>query len=207
MVMQSGVLLAIVFGCFCLLSIASVLNPGIFLSLSKGNVKISGIKGFVKETMPALKMSGIILLLNFFISSSLFLYLAAHSQENIYVVPGVLIYLAVLILFFWELICMLLVGILIGETWRFHEPFLIRLMGAQFMGVVFWICILGYYIYPNLGEFILLGGIIAIGGETLIRLFRTILNVYPSTRAWYYLILYFCTLEILPLFVITYLLM
>jgi hypothetical protein len=207
MFIQSGVLLAIIFGCFCLLSLASVLNPGIYLSLSKGNIKTNGIKTFVKETMPAIKLSGIILLLNFIISSSIFGYLATQSEYNSYVGDFPFIFLAPIILFLWELVCMLMVGILIGETWRFHEPVLIRLMGAQIMGVIFWACILGYYIYPEYDGFILLGGIIAIGAETILRLFRTILNVYPSTRAWYYLILYFCTLEILPLFVIIYLLM
>ena len=203
----SNILIGYLFIGFCLIANASLLRAKLFASLIKGNWITHGVKGFVRESYPYIKLSGNLLLLNFVLTSTMFSFLALNIEMSELLEVKSVLYILPIIVLAWEILAMLIVGLLSGRFDVFHEIFIIRIMGAQFLGVLLWVCVLAYWIFPKSGDVIIIGGIVIILAEMLIRFLRSIINVYGLGGSGYYIILYFCTLEILPLFVATYLLM
>jgi hypothetical protein len=104
----------------------------------------------------------------------------------------------------WSLGSMYFTQLITGEKNVFVEPIIMKLVGAQFLGLLYFMLSLMWVLNSfdqNIFINIVLWAFII---ESVLRLFKSISVVYLQGVSFYYIILYFCTLEILPLIVAYY---
>jgi hypothetical protein len=152
--------------------------------------------------MRLISFSSIILLVNYFIGFGLCLFLVIH--RIIVTNDGLSLIIATSLpigLFLIELVGPIIVGILTGEIKKISISVINTITGNQFFGLILSLLALFWIMNPLLNFWFLLVFIALICLKYLLRLFKSSYGVLINGVSWYYLILYFCTLEILPLFV------
>ena len=189
-----------IFICLVFVAISRMNNTRVIIQLVNVNIKLNGLKSQYREHLSLSKLPSLLLLLNFLLASSILLFLSIEKQL-FSSLPLQLILASPIVLFIWDNIGFGLSILLTGEKKFFIEPSMIRLFGAQLLGIIIWIALTVHLLYPaiRLTVELVLSYIILI--EFLLRVLRSILVVYRLNASWYYIILYFCTLEILPLFI------
>ncbi len=195
------------FVAFVVISIAKLLKSDIFTSLILSNVKTVSLYAYIRESHPLNKGGSLLLVLNYLISFGLVLYIIS-GFSNLDLTTEIAIVLVVpFALLAWSLCSMMVVGLITGERRVFSEPFAMKLVGVQFLGLFYFVVALVLSLHPFGSQFFISIVIWAFIVETIVRLLKSIRVVYSKGVPWYYIILYFCTLEILPLFVAYYLLL
>jgi Domain of unknown function (DUF4271) len=192
------------FASFLLIAFAKLLRSDVYLTLAISSVKIQGVYSYIRETHPLNKGGSILLLINCLLCFSMVLYILG-SFGNVEIGNEILLVLIIpFILLIWPLACMIVVGGITGEKHALTEPIIMKLIGAQLLGLVYFIVGMAWVL--NFLEEKLFFQIVvwAFVLEMILRLFKSITAVYLKGVSWYYIILYFCTLEILPLFVVYY---
>lgn len=186
--------------CMALIALSRMNSSGIFFRLLNGNFKLVGIRTLHKESLSLSKFPSLLLLFNFILITSILLF--KFSEGNL-VSPllAQLILISPIILFLWDNLGYLFATVISGEGAILTEVRLIRLYGAQFLGLILWLLVVFHVLYPTFRLEIELAMCYIILTEFVLRTLRSIILVYSSGAVWYYIILYFCTLEILPLFI------
>lgn len=195
------------FTAFLLISIAKLLKTDIFSSLIISNTKIQSLHTFIRESYALNKGGSILLIINYLVSFSVVLTIISGFSGVQMNNELLLIGIVPLALLLWSLGSMLVLGFIVGERQVFTEPIEMKLVGTQLLGLLFFVIALVLSLHSFGESFFLIVVIWVFIIETIIRLFKSILVVYLRGVSWYYIILYFCTLEILPLFVAYYLLL
>lgn len=156
----------------------------------------------LKENMRLNSFGSILLILNFFISFSLCLFILLN---RILLISGywsaILAIGLPIMLFILETIGLYVIGWVSGEQKSLNSTISITLTGYQFAGLVFSVLSLFWIMNPEFNRIFLGLFISLVGLRYLTRLLKNSIAVLISGVSWYYIILYFCTLEILPLFV------
>ena len=162
--------------------------------------KVYGIDQFVKENLRIESASSVFLIVNFFISTSLCTFLALQRSLGLsYSESFILAITAPLALFLVETSFVPLVGYIAGDN-RLH--LLTRehtLTGFQFTGLIctglsfFWV------LHTFNDQWLLFLFTLTIAFQLIIRIVKEFWCVLQAGVMWYYIILYLCTLEILPL--------
>lgn len=186
--------------CLALIAVSKMNNGGILLHIANGNLKLMGLKTLYKEHLSLSKLPSLLLLFNFILASSIIVFLFFEGQL-VSSLPLQLILISPLILFVWDNFGFTVSALLTGENSLLIESRLVRLFGAQLLGVLIWSLLLAHILYPEFRMEVELILSYIILTEFVLRVLRSILLVSRSGAAWYYIILYFCTLEILPLFI------
>ena len=162
----------------------------------------SAVEVYLKENMKIRSSSSITLIINYFISFSLCNFIFFHRilllRDDF---SMLLSFLIPIVLFGLETLGLYLVGSLSGEMKKLHVPVLNTLTASQFSGLLFSIIALFWIMNPNADKLFLSLYLALICLKTVTRVLKNSTNVLSSGVRWYYLMLYFCTLEILPLFV------
>jgi hypothetical protein len=78
-----------------------------------------------------------------------------------------------------------------------------KVVGAQALGVVYFVLTTLWILQPDYVEVIFQAAIWIFIGESIFRILKSVAVVLRQGVTWYYIILYFCTLEILP-YLVTY---
>jgi len=191
---------------FVLIAFAKMLKSDIYLTLVISNVKIAGLPTYLRENFPLNKGGSYLLLANYFIACSTVIYMLYDSSDISYQ-DWVNIGFIPIALLLWSLGSMLMMGLITGESNVFYEPIAMKIIGAQIIGVIIFLIALVSALY-SVNHWVLVQLVLwAFLGEYFIRLSKSIIAVYLKGVSWYYIILYFCTLEIMPLFVAYYLLL
>lgn len=187
---------------FLMIATAKLLNVNMFQSLLIAGVKMKGLNNFVRESFPLLRGSSILLLFNYCISTGIVLYTIA-SHKGLDYGGTIAIFLPVGLLGA-PVLSMLLTGWLTGELRLFIEPIEHKVIGANILGILFFVIALISTLYQLNVDLFLRIVIWVFAVESVFRIFKSIRYVSSTGVSWYYIILYFCTLEILPLGVIYY---
>lgn len=175
-----------------------------FEALATSVIKVQGVQSYLRESFPLQRRASWLLIANYLISFGLVLFLAKEFSPfklNYEWWVNLLIPAALLA---WAIISMLFVGILTGERQIFIEPLAMKIVGAQMLGIFYFVLALISTLYAldqTLFLQIVVGAFLI---ESLVRIFKSVVVVMAQGVSWYYIILYFCTLEILPLFVAYY---
>ena len=194
----------VLFTSFLLISFARLARPNIYASLSVGMVKVGSVRTHIRETFPINKRGSILLLLNYMISTGLIVYLCLEDT-SVWKMDQMMIAAAIpFALFAGALISIRVTGWLTGEYDVLKAPLIMKVLGAQSIGLVYFICALVWVLNPNYQETLIQVVVGAFVIESFIRIIKSVLVVYGQGVSWYYIILYFCTLEMLPLFVVYY---
>lgn len=184
-----------------LIAVARFTTVDIFRSVFIGQFRSVSVYTFLKDTPPLNRSGSILLLINYFITVPLMTHFILMEMGFDFVRS---IWVSPLLVFGWFIlnnISFLLISAITGEFRAFRSPFLFRLLEIEFMGILTALFVLVYLVNPGSHELIY-----SIFFWTLLSLFllRLIKSVFVALRlgiAWYYIILYLCTLEILPLVV------
>jgi hypothetical protein len=165
----------------------------------------TAVEQVLKENMRLGSLSSILLILNYFISFSLSIFIFLNRIIIIEAVWSLLFAIGIPIIWFlMETAGLFMVGWLTGEQKKIIPAVLNTLTGDQFIGLLLSVLCLFWIMNPELNRIFLVFFISLICLKFVTRLLKNSIAVLSAGVTWYYLILYFCTLEILPLFVAYY---
>ncbi len=195
------------FAAFILIALSKLVKSDVFENLLLSNAKISGLQTYLRESFPLFRGGSFLLLFNYLLSFGLVLYMmnGFASMHMDYQWWTALLVPAVLLL--WPLGSMFAVGLLTGERQVFADPIAMKMVGSEMLGLVYFVLalVLALYAFDEILFIEIVIGAFAI--ESSLRIVKSIASAVASGVSWYYIILYFCTLEILPLFVAYYVLL
>ena len=189
---------------FVLIAMAKLLQSDVYRVLIESLFKGKQLYAFLRESFPVLKGGSILLLLNYLLSFSLLLLfvfqLLSVNISRVYLVIAV----APLVFLVFGIGSLALGMALTGVKNAFLTPILMKVNGAQLLGiycaVLVFLWTLGF-IHQSLFIALCFWGV---GIENIVRLVRSFAFVLTTGVSWYYIIIYLCTLEILPLLVLYY---
>lgn len=196
----------VLFVAFITLAIARFARAGIYQTLVQANGKFQGVVSFVRETMPLSKPSSLFLILNYILSTGAVCYMYVQSNDKIQLSNDVLVFLLPFALLAWNLSAFLLTSWLSGVSGVFVGPATIKIIGAQLLGLIYFLCAVLWLFTSGQGNMFAQLALILFFAESGFRVVKSISLVFKQGVSWYYIILYLCTLEILPLLMIYFIL-
>ncbi|MEJ6583251.1 MAG: DUF4271 domain-containing protein [Crocinitomicaceae bacterium] len=192
---------------FILIALAKLIQSDIYLRLAFSFFKNKGLYSYLRESFPVQKLGSVLLLANYWISFSLLLLLIFKTQNvifenNIWVVILVPVFVCL-----YNVISIFSIGLIANEGNLIQTPIVMKINGAQLLGLgcsalVFLMSLQ----FIDKETFISLSVVLLVF-ENSVRLIRSLVYVLDQRVSWYYIILYLCTLEILPLFITWYVLL
>lgn len=190
---------------FCIIAFARLSKPTLFRDLFVSWTKIQNLNPFLKESMPLNKRASIFLIVNYFISGGVLLFLKLE-EYNLDLISHIMFSLvAPISILLLGVIGILLTGWITGEYKTIRETMFMRFIGVEISGLLFFIGAIVWMLNVDLIQFVWQAMIVVFCFEFITRVFKSISVVYTNGVSWFYIILYLCTLEILPLFVAYYL--
>jgi len=189
-----------------LLSFARLVRPNIYSNLFISATKIGGLRSFVKDALPLNKRGSILLLMNYAISSTAVMVMWHQVDPVDYEWPDLILIGVPVLTFVFNYLSMEFTTWLTGDRDAFTEPKMIKLIGSEMNGIFFFLIALVWGLNDSLATSLWLAAVWIFFIEMAFRIFKSILIVSAKGISWYYIILYLCTLEILPLFIAYYVL-
>jgi len=188
-----------------LLTITRINNPYFVSSLSKSLYKNRAIEKIVLEESPLNKIAHFCLIANFILS---FTIITSFLVSENYHVFGWLNWLIAFIIPIYLLIApvfyLSLVEFISGENHFSKEIKLTNRILCQFLGIIGTLFLLIWIFNQHSHAFISYFTICLISITYIFRLFRGFVFAFSKGLPWYYIILYFCTFELLPLYIVYY---
>ena len=184
-----------------LLTIARLSSPHFFYSLFRSIYKNRLVEKIAYEELPVSKLASFSLSVNYLISFSTLVYLFIQEQTGEINLLTYVIALAVPFLFmFAPYFFLTLVELVSGEKGISKEIKLTNWVVCKFLGIVFAIGLLLWVFNAHSHLFIshFIGYLLV--GTYIFRLIRGFIFAFSKGLPWYYIILYFCTFEILPVY-------
>jgi len=166
---------------------------------------LSGSANIQKAEIRLASVSSVLLILNYFISSWICLLLFARGLLNDSSNTMILITCGVaFVVLAYQFIGIGIAAWVTGELASFREQAIQFLSGLQFIGIIYFLLALVWFMNPEIKTelFYIFIGILIVA--LIVRILKGILISLLQGISWYYIILYFCTLEILPLLVTYY---
>jgi hypothetical protein len=185
-----------------LMTIARIRNTKSIQTVVATFLKNTTLEQVLKENMRLESISSVVLLLNYFVSFSLCLFIFFHRMLQLDIGWSVTVAgLLPIGLFMVETIGLIFTGIVSGEFKKLSNTIVVTITGNQFAGILLSLISLFWIMNPEYNSILVLVFVTVIGLKYLLRLIKISFTVLINSVPLYYLILYFCTLEILPLFV------
>lgn len=176
-----------------LIATAKFIKANLFTSLSKIVLQNHTLTQSIKDGLSPISFGGVLLLINYF----LMLFIGFYLILNFYQLPFLLLYL-IPVYFFFVLLCFYIVGVATGNLKYLTENIQNHFFFHQFLGLILLplliVWVLNY-------QFTAILTVIFISLNLVNQLYRWIRGGVFALKngvRWYYFILYFCTLEILP---------
>lgn len=187
---------------FILLSSVRFNNGKAFVHLFKLLNSTTHVDDRLKETYRLESFVNVGFLLNFIIGLFICVFYLAidmvHLDWSISIVSSALI---VFWMFVMQSLPPRIIGWLIGESLPQKTILSNTFVGFHFFGIVFSFLGLVWYLNPYFKKELSMLIVILFVLMNLVRIIKNSIVVISAGVSWYYIILYFCTLEILPLFV------
>lgn len=194
----------VLFLAFITLAIARFARVEIYQSLIVANGKFQGVVSFVRETMPLTKPSSWLLLLNYMLSAGAICFLYVQGNDSIELSNNAMVFILPISLLVWNLASFQITQWLTGSSGVFDAPITLKIIGAQFLGLIYFFCAVLWLFISGQGTMFAQLALILFFAESIFRIVKSANLVLKRGVSWYYIILYFCTLEILPLLMIYY---
>lgn len=190
-----------------ILALARVRQANVYYAISVGLIKTQSARIFFREAMPLRSGASILLLINYCISGGLLVYLISEYFRFGQVESWIAALVVPAGIFLFHFFSLSLTGWITGEIDIFRAPIVMKIIGAQGLGIVYFILATFWILQPDYVSIILNVVIWAFLVESSLRIIKSVSVVLRQGVTWYYIILYFCTLEILPFLVGYYYLM
>ncbi|MBL1279410.1 MAG: DUF4271 domain-containing protein [Fluviicola sp.] len=184
---------------FSIIAVTKLIKSDVFVNLGVAFFKQRNLEQYLKDSYSLFEIHSVTQILNYWLSFSLLLYVFFGFPG-----PGEMQKLALVItipvlLFAITVGGVLFVAILTGESKVLYSLLYFKILGAQFLGLTFFIIGSIWLLTPINQSTLVLMTVILLSIELIFRLTKSLLRVLDLKVSWYYIILYFCTLEILPM--------
>jgi hypothetical protein len=191
---------------FVMITFAKYQNNSIFSSLVKLLLTNKNFEQILKEDLKLSSSSSIALIVNYFFIISTCVFLGLHASNiNISLSSSVIVALAIPFgVFLLQIVSLWIIGVTTKEVKVIVVPFLETIVIIEFMGFILFFLALVWVLNPQYSYYFIHTFGILLGLGFILRFFKSLFSVLRKGIAWYYIILYFCTLEILPLFIAYY---
>jgi uncharacterized membrane protein (UPF0136 family) len=133
------------------------------------------------------------------LSAGAICYLYVQENDSIQLPSNYLVFILPLGLLVWNLASFQLTRLLTGTSGVFEEPITLKIVGAQFLGLIYFFCAVLWLFNSGQGTVFAQLALTLFFAESIFRVIKSVNLVLKRGVSWYYIILYFCTLEILPL--------
>lgn len=194
----------VLFASLMILAVARARQANVYYAVSVGMIKTQSARVFFREVMPLRSGASMLLLVNYCISSGLLAYLVAQYLGMDLFISRIIALTAPAGLFFFHFFSLVFSGWVTGEMGVFRTPVIMKIVGAQAMGINYFIAATIWILQPDYVDITFQVVIWVFIGESAFRILKSISVVLRQGVTWYYIILYFCTLEILPYLVAYY---
>lgn len=195
----------IIFLSFLLLALVKRSNQRVFVVLFELFFNSSSLEQKMKDSLKLASFASIFLLINYLVTFTICMFLLLNYMQflpewiNSWIAVAVPIALLIIHVVFvliinWITGASLPLGPVIGNTFIVFE----------LSGVFYSLLALYWILNPELSFYLTIVFIAIVGFTQIFRVVKNSLAVLISGVGWYYILLYFCTLEILPLFVAYY---
>jgi len=184
-----------------LVILARLRNSKAIPAVLSGFLKNSSLEQHFKENMRMESLSSILLILNYFVCFSvcLFLFFSRILSLDLAWAIGLSILIPVG-LFVLDTLSIILVGAITGESKKLYSSIITTLSLNQFFGLFLSLFSLLWIMNPEFNAIYLVVFGLLLVLQYLMRVLKNTIAILINGVPWYYLILYFCTLEILPLY-------
>ncbi len=184
-----------------LVILVRVRNSKAIPSVLAGFLKNATIDQHFKENMRMESLSSIFLILNYFVCFSVCLYLFFSRILSLDSIWAIILSIFIpIVLFLIETLGILVVGAITGESRKLHNSLIITLSLNQFFGLFLSLVSLLWVMNPEFNTIYFVIFELLLVLQFLLRILKNTVSILINGVPWYYLILYFCTLEILPLY-------
>ncbi len=194
----------VLFFAFIILAVARFARAEVYQTLILANGKFQGVVAYVREAMPLNKPSSWLLLVNYVLSMGVISYLLAENSTHIKLPVKEAVFLVPIFFLLWSLTGFVLTGWLTGESDKFSAPITYKIIGAQMLGLLYFLCAILWVFMSFESQLFTEIVVILFLAESFFRIVKSVRIVLKQGVSWYYIILYLCTLEILPLLMAYY---
>lgn len=194
----------VLFFAFIVLAFARFARAEVYQTLILANGKFQGVLAFVREAMPLNKPSSWLLLLNYVLSMGVISYLLVENAPHIQLPVKEMVFLVPVAFLLWSLTGFVITGWLTGESDKFSAPITFKIIGAQLLGLLYFLCAILWVFMSFESQLFTQIVVILFLAESFFRIVKSVRIVFKQGVSWYYIILYLCTLEILPLLMAYY---
>jgi hypothetical protein len=188
-----------------LIAIARISNYKAIGTVISAFFSVGSINQILKENMRIISLSSILLLLNYLIASFICVFLVLNRTVGLDSNTS-LLFASILPLGFtlFEIVGLAMTSFITGEGKTMEPAFQTSWVGFEFIGLPLSVLALIWIINPALNAICSVIFCVLIGARVLQRITKSSILVLNRGVAWYYIFLYLCTLEILPLIVAYY---
>lgn len=184
-----------------LITFARMSSSYFFFSITKSIYKNRSIEKISQEELPLTALSSFCLLLNFLICSSCLLYLTVDFfQYEIPITRLLAIIYTPFLFLFGPYIFLTLVEFITGEIGITKAIKLTNWAICKFLGVLFSLLLLLWIFNDKNASFFAYLLFTTLCFFYVYRIFRGIIFAFSKGISWYYIILYFCMFEIIPMY-------
>jgi hypothetical protein len=171
------------------------------LVFSKVLLKNNSINKIIQDEYSLSSLGSVLLIFNYFISFSTLIYLSFSRFIDINNFEIIIISSIPIYLFLWPLFCFNLLGFLTNEHSVFSENKKNTIVISQVLGVIFSLILLLWTFNLKWSSYFISAFLISFVLFWLYKFFRGIIFSIQHNISWYYIILYFCTLELIPVLI------
>lgn len=189
---------------FFVIALARISSRQMMYGMFRAVYKNKQLDKIVQEEYPLNNLSSFFLLINYVISATamIFLCLPARSEINPWLVPALMTIPFLTIFLPW--FALTFTGLITGEKSMVWESKVNTVLFAHFAGLVYSLILLIWAFNMQWSSIFVRVFIAVSAAIWFYRFLRGFIFAFGKGAPWYYIILYFCTLEILP-FVLCYL--
>ena len=186
---------------FLLITFARISTAHFLISITKSLYKNRSVEKIALEEHPLSALSSFCLLANFLICGSCLLYLSVNYYfTTIHTATLYAIIYTPMLLLFGPYLFLSLVEAVSGEYGITHQIKLTNWVIYKFIGVLFSILLLFWVFNDKYASIFAQFLVIILCICYIYRLFRGIVFAFTKGISWYYIILYFCMFEIIPIY-------
>ena len=188
-----------------LIALAKLSNSKTFKILLEVNTKGATIEQYLRENMRTGSLASIALLINYYAVIFVLFFLTLKNGYHLNLSISLTIsVIAPISLLMYDMIGIVFIGLLTGEFKRLKSILLVTITTNQITGIVLFLLALFWTLNPQFGALFFKLSVSIFLIKVLFRIIKGIYIILNNGVSLYYIILYFCTLEILPLMVLSY---
>lgn len=197
----TSILLFVVLTCSAIVGAGRINNPNFFVAISSGFFKFKAQDKSFNENNRISQGANIALYINFIVSVSLCFFLLFYKNTN-YSFASFAGFLLVGFLIFIQQVCFRITSVFSGQSDISENGNLITRQVWFFSGLLYLLLSLIWVLNMKFKTVFVVIFISLLIISSFIRLFKGLLFAFWNRFSWYYIFLYLCTFEILPVFIV-----